>query len=123
VEARIDNGQLEILSYEDWYLVDGRFDGQVVLNAASEKCQNAISNGYSGLRVAGSTYWLDGNGWDSFMDFEETINSSITDKKCLVVCSYKNSKCAKDKIADVINNHKYVLCKSKDSWRLKKPDL
>jgi len=121
IEAYIDNGQLEILSYEDWYLVDGRFDGQLVLNAASKKCQDAISNGYSGLRVAGSTCWLDRDGWDSFMDFEETMNNSISDKKFLVVCSYNQSKCAKNKITDVMNSHKYVISKTNNSWRLKRP--
>ena len=123
VEAYFDNGQLEILSYEDWYLVGGRFDGQLVLNESSKRCHDAISSGYSGLRVAGSTCWLDRNDWDSFIDYEENMNNAMSDKKILAVCSYNQSRCAKDRISDVINTHKYVLCKSDHFWRLKGSDL
>jgi len=123
VESYLDNRQLEILSYEDWYLVDGHFDGKLVLNAASEKCQDAISHGYSGLRVAGSTCWLDRNDWNSFIDYEKSMNNAMSDKKLLAVCSYNQRSCAKDKISDVVNTHKYVLCKSDHFWKLKSPDF
>jgi len=120
VETYLDNGQLEILSYKDWYLAEGHFDGQQILDTSSKKCKDAISNGYSGLRVAGTTCWLDRNDWDSFIDFEELMNNAISDQKLLVLCSYRQNECAKNKIADVMNTHKYVLCKSDHLWRLKR---
>jgi len=123
VESYLDNGQLEILSYEDWYLVGGRFDGQLVLNESSKKCQDAISNGYSGLRVAGNTCWLERHDWDSFINFEELMNSNISDQKLLAVCSYKQDGCAKNMVGDVIRTHKYVICKSEHSWRLKRSTI
>jgi len=120
IETYLNNGQLEILSYEDWYLVEGHFDGQLLLDASSKKCRDAISSGYSGLRVAGATCWLDRHDWDSFIDFENLMNKAISNQKFLVVCSFKKSECAKNKIDDVMNTHKYVLCKSDHYWKLKK---
>jgi hypothetical protein len=123
IKAYLDEGQLEIMSYKDWYFFNGYFNGEAVLDSTLKKYNDAISNGYSGLRIAGTTYWMEQDLWDAVMDLEYLINDSLSDEKMLLVCSYKQNGCSKDKIDDVINTHKYVLFKSDGYWKTKKSCL
>lgn len=116
----IDSSQLQLFSYEDWYLPGGCFDGQCVLNGASKKYQEALSNGYSGLRITGNLFWLDQSDWNSFIEYEYAVNNVVPDYKTLVVCAYKESKCTRDNIVDVMNTHKYVISKIDNSWSLRR---
>jgi mycothiol system anti-sigma-R factor len=120
IEGYIDRGQLQLFSYEDWYLPGGNFDMQYVLSGAAKKYQEALSSGYSGLRITGNVSWLDRSDWDSFMEYENVVNSNVQNYKVLLVCVYKESKCTTDNIVDVMNTHKYVISKTDDLWRLRR---
>ncbi|HGJ64035.1 TPA: hypothetical protein ENS27_01455 [bacterium] len=119
-EKYLNNGQLEILFYKDWYLAKGQFDAKNVIDSAFDKYQNAISNGYSGLRAIGTTQWLDMDSWNILLDLEDLLDKSISNEKILLVCTYKQDKCGEEKIADIMNHHKYVLFKSNGLWELKR---
>ncbi|HGE71972.1 TPA: hypothetical protein ENX78_14130 [Candidatus Poribacteria bacterium] len=116
----LDKGQLEILHYKDWYLSNGHFDSQVSMKSAFDRYNNALYNGYSGLRVAGNPCWVSQDDWDAFIDFEDSINNAITDKKMLAMCSYSQYQCAENQISDIINTHEYILLKDNNSWRVRK---
>ncbi|MFC1718676.1 MEDS domain-containing protein [Candidatus Poribacteria bacterium] len=120
LQRYIDKGQLQILSHEEWFMPDGRFDGQCVLDGGHKKCHEALSSGYEGLRITGNLFWLDQSDWNSFMEFESNLDGIIQDHKSLVVCVYKESKCTIDNIADVMNTHEYVISKMDDSWKLRR---
>lgn len=113
-------GQLEIISYEDWYLFKGYFDGQAVLDSSLKKYKDAMCNGYSGFRFAGNACWADKDYFDDFIGLEELVNRSLSDEKMLLLCSFKQNGCTEDRMSDVESNHKYVLIKSNGSWKLKR---
>lgn len=112
----IDSRQMQIFHYEDWYLSGGGFDVRRVLDNATKKYQEALNNGYSGLRATGNLFWLDQTNWESFMDYENILNTIIPTQKILAICAYKEDKCAD--LNDVVNTHKYVISKKQDSWKL-----
>jgi hypothetical protein len=114
----IDTGQLQFRSCQDWYVSSGRFDIQYAMDNARNKYQEALSNGYSGLRITGNVFWLDESDWDSFMQYEGLLDDAVQNIKALVVCTYKESKCSN--IVEVMNKHAYVIHKMDNSWRLRK---
>jgi len=116
----IEKRQLQIFSYEDWYLSDGGFNVEKVMNKAVTKCQEVEANGYSGLRVTGIVSWLDVSDWDSFMEYERLLNNAVPDLKVLINCVYKESKCTESNIADVMDRHKYAISKVDDAWVVKR---
>ncbi len=116
----LDKGQLEIIYYKDWYFSDGHFDKKASMNSAFDRYNDALRNGYSGLRVAGNPCWVSEDDWDAFIDFEYNINNTITDKKMLAMCAYNQCQYDKKRISDIINAHEYILFKENNSWRLKK---
>jgi mycothiol system anti-sigma-R factor len=116
VQKYIDKGQMKVLSYKDWYLSNGCFSCQYTLESNLQHSKEALSCGYSGIRITGDAAWLDDSNWHSFMDYENQVNANIGKYKMLVICSYRESECSKDNIDDVMNTHKYVLSRSKDMW-------
>lgn len=120
IQNYIDKGQLRIISYKDWYLKNGCFDCQCTLESSFHISKQAISCGYSGIRITGDSAWLDESNWSNFMKYENQVNASMNGQKILILCTYMENGCSHDHITDVINTHKYVLSKTEDSWMIKR---
>lgn len=111
-------GQIEILSYHEWYLKDGVFDLQRVLNGWIDKLNEALARGYKGMRVTGNTAWLERNNWKDFTEYEAEINSVIGKYKMVALCTYWLEKCSAAEVIDVVNNHQFALLKRQGKWEL-----
>jgi PAS domain S-box-containing protein len=114
----LKRGQMEIVSYGEWYLKDGAFDLQRVLDAWIGKLNEALAKGYDGIRVAGNTAWLEKKDWKDFADYEEKVNSVIGKYRMIVVCTYSISKCGAAEVIDVICNHQFALIRREGKWEL-----
>ena len=109
-------GQIEILPHDRWYLKDGVFDGQRVLNGWVDKLNQALTRGYAGLRLTGNTFWLERSGWKDFTEYEAEVNSVIGQYKMLALCTYSLDKCGACEIIDVVHNHQFALLKKRGKW-------
>jgi PAS domain S-box-containing protein len=118
LDKYIRKGQIQILSYRDWYLLDGAFDSDRVLKGWVEKEKSALGSGFDGLRLTGNTFWLERNGWKAFTDYEEEVNDAIGKYKMMAICTYSLEKCNANEIIDVIKNHQFALIKRKGAWEL-----
>ena len=85
--------QIEIVPYTEWYIQDGVFDLDRILNSWIEKLGSALEKGFDGLRVTGNTAWLEKKVWSKFKDYEKAINVIINEYKMLSICSYALEKC------------------------------
>ncbi len=108
--------QIEIVHYTEWYLRDGVFDLDRVLNGWVEKIENAIENGFEGLRVTGNTAWLEDKDWKDFRDYEEEINNVIGNFQMMAICTYSLEKCGSFELLDVIQNHQFALIRREGKW-------
>ena len=118
LDQYIRNGQIEILSYTDWYLLGGTFDSERVLQGWVEKEKAALKRGFEGLRLTGNTLWVDRDLWKSFVDYERAINSVIGDYRMIALCTYRLSNCSGMDVVDVIRNHVGTLIRQDDNWVL-----
>lgn len=103
--------QIEVISYADWYLEDGVFKMQRVLNGWVEKLNSALVMGYDGMRLTGSTVWLEKKDWKDFTEYEEAVDNIIRGYKMIAICSYLLNKCGPYEIIDVVRNHQFALVK------------
>ncbi|HDZ16818.1 MAG TPA: PAS domain S-box protein [archaeon] len=108
--------QIEIVHYTEWYLRDGVFDLDRVLNGWVEKIESAIENGFEGLRVTGNTAWLEDKDWKDFRDYEEEINNVIGNFQMMAICTYSLEKCGSFELLDVIQNHQFALIRREGKW-------
>jgi signal transduction histidine kinase len=117
-ERYIENGQLEILDYNEWYLSSGRFDSKEVLKGWVEKLNDARKRGFDGLRLTGNTHWLESHIWKDFEQYEAAVNSVIGEHRMIALCSYALNKCGAMEILDVVANHQFALIRRGGSWSL-----
>ena len=111
-------GQIEIVSYAEWYLKDGGFNPQRVLNAWTDKLNQALAKDYDGIRVTGNIAWLEKRGWRNFAEYEAEANSVIGKSRMITICTYPLDKCEAFEILDVARNHQFALIKHRGEWEL-----
>jgi PAS domain S-box-containing protein len=109
-------GRIEIIPYNEWYLLGGTFDDDRVLKGWVSKLERALARGYSGLRLTGNTFWLERNHWQAFTEYEAKINDVIGKYRMLAICTYCLDKCDGTAVIDVIKNHQFALVKQEGKW-------
>jgi PAS domain S-box-containing protein len=109
-------GQIEIIPYNEWYLLAGTFDDDRVLKGWVSKLEQALARGYAGLRLTGNTFWLGRNHWQAFTEYEAKVNNVIGQYKMLAICTYCLDKCDGTAVIDVIKNHQFALIKQEGKW-------
>jgi PAS domain S-box-containing protein len=114
----LKRGQIEIVPHTKWYLKDGVFNLQRVLNAWIDKLYQALSKGYDGIRATGNTAWLRKRDWKSFADYEKEVNNIIGKYRMIALCTYCLEKCGASEIIDVVNNHQFTLIRREGKWEL-----
>lgn len=114
----LKKGQIEIFPYTDWYLKQGKFEMNRVLNMWLAKYKEGLKKGYDGIRVSGNPFWLESKkDWDDFSQYEASIDNAIGPSKILVLCTYFLDKCSGEEIIDVVKNHQFALIK-RNEWEL-----
>lgn len=109
-------GQLEILDYSEWYIQNGRFDADRVLEKWIQKLNRAQENGFAGLRFTGNTFWLEQDNWRAFTDYEAKIDEVIGRYRMIGMCTYSLERCGASEIVDVVTNHQFALARQAGRW-------
>ena len=112
----LEKGQIEIISYTDWFLTEGAFDPERILSGWVEKLTYASYNGYDGVRLSGNTSWLEKENWDSFIKYKEQADNVIGNYQMIALCTYSLDK---RNVAEIINlsvNHQFTLVKNEGKW-------
>ncbi|MDQ1275714.1 MAG: hypothetical protein QG610_1289, partial [Euryarchaeota archaeon] len=116
IDFYLEKGQIEIIPYTHWYMHEGVFDSKRILEGWVEKLNNALKNGYDGLRLSGNTFWLEKRDWDSFVDYEEEIDKVLGNYRMIALCTYSLERCNSTEIIDVVVNHQFSLIKKEGEW-------
>src|ERR1700716_2780612 len=70
-------GALEIHRHDEWYVRDGRWDSQRVLESWREKLNQTSANDYAGFRASGDGGWIQSDDWVAFREYETQVNGMI----------------------------------------------
>ncbi|NQU17939.1 MAG: MEDS domain-containing protein, partial [Candidatus Saganbacteria bacterium] len=116
LDRYIKKGQIEILDFSQWYTKTGKFDADKVLEGWVDKEQQALKNGFEGLRLTGNTFWLDKKDWQSFSNYEAVVNRVIHNYKMFAICTYSLDKCGASEILDVFSTHQFALINRNNKW-------
>jgi PAS domain S-box-containing protein len=118
LDRRLRAGQIEFLGHDEWYLAEGRFDANRVLDAWAAKLKDARARGFDGLRLTGNTFWLEKADWDAFTAYEAAVNESIGQSLMLALCTYSLDRCGAEEILDVVRNHRFALVRRGSRWEV-----
>jgi C4-dicarboxylate-specific signal transduction histidine kinase len=86
--------------------------------AWNAKLSGALARGYPGMRVSGNTAWLEKKDWKDFCEYEEQLNSSITDQPMAVLCTYPLMTSGAAELLDVARNHQFAIAKRQGTWEV-----
>ena len=109
---------MELVHGDEWYLHDCQLDVGLVAKKWADKLDYALSNGYSGLRLAGSTAWLSKKDWKEFCEYEKDVNDHIADSAMTALCTYPLHGSAAAEILDVTRTHQFAIARRKGTWEV-----
>lgn len=86
LDRRLAKGALEIHSHEEWYLRDGQCDSERVLQSWREKINQALVNGYAGLRASGDA-GCQSDDWVLYREYEKQVDAlACSHRRPFIVC-------------------------------------
>lgn len=94
-----EKGQIEIVPYSGW----------CCRNDWIQVVENGISRGFCGMRVAGSTVWMEERAQVSFMEYERVINNMIDQVQMLALCAFALPYCMACDVIDMMSSHHFAL--------------
>lgn len=117
-------GHMEILSEPDWYLGEGEFKMEKVVEALQSKLRGALAAGYDGMRASGDMFWLGEKHWKDFYAYEKELHDLITGLPVTVLCTYPLAKFGAPEAFDVVEAHQYAIIRRQGQWEyIEAPEL
>lgn len=87
-------GALMMLTKEHAHLIDGRFDSERMLTMLDRAVEDALNDGYQGLRTCGDMSWLldQAPGSQHVVEYEAMLNQFFRNVRALGMCQYDRSR-------------------------------
>ena len=118
LERHLAEGNLEILTHDEWYLRDERWDPQGVLQSWREKIKQASAKRSAGFRGAGDGGWIQNDDWMVFSEYEKQVNDLLADQRSIILCTYPLATSPGDQVFDVAHIHHEAVARRNGSWEI-----
>ena len=111
VGREIERGALVLLSDRDSWLDHGRFDPNSFKDLLRRAEQQALDDGFSGLRATWDVIWLleEVPGAEQWIAFEAGLNAFLAGSRTCALCRYPRSRSSAALLEDVLRTHPLVL--------------
>ncbi|MEA2951845.1 MAG: hypothetical protein QOJ96_1365 [Alphaproteobacteria bacterium] len=94
------------------------FEHEPVTRFWTDKLQQALVGGHSGMCASGDAFWLQSCEWKTFLDYEAELNNFVADKPITLLCTYPLSASKAGDILDVARAHQVALAKRQNAWEV-----
>ncbi|HZI09507.1 MAG TPA: MEDS domain-containing protein [Myxococcus sp.] len=113
IDARgcCSRGQMDVLTWEQGYLKDGRFDPDMMFSLFEAAIAQSEAAGYPRMRIIGHMEWAleKRPGVERLIEYEARVNAFLDDKKQPAVCVYDVRRFDAATLMDVLRTHPLVL--------------
>jgi signal transduction histidine kinase len=124
LDTYYERGSIEILSHHDWYLINGQFELDNVIQSILDRLRIALDRGFEGLRLNGDEAWMNRGSWHDFIEYERVLNPAIAGKRLIISCDYQITKCTAADVLDIAVLHESAVSKRNGRWEiLESPQL
>jgi hypothetical protein len=124
LERWLADGSMEIVQQEDWFLEGGQLALHKILSRVQEKLTGALARGYAGIRVSGSTAWLQRQRWKDFHAFESALDDAIAGQPLIVLCTFPLAQTGAAEMLDAGHTHLFAGAMRNGEWQiLETPEL
>ncbi len=107
VQGECDRGALVFVTQRDNWLPGGRFDPGAMMDSLRQAEQQAIDDGFSGLRATWNMGWvLEGTpGADRLIEYEAHLNRFLAGSRTCALCRYSRDSSSPELIEDALQTH------------------
>jgi chemotaxis family two-component system sensor kinase Cph1 len=108
------SGQFQIFYSDYFYAPDGKFDPDKIIKLAIQSNEQALSEGYSGLWIAGEANWTFQNPEHvgCLLEYESRLNSELFNRyNCTAICVYDMTKFNAPVLKEVLKTHPEIIYK------------
>jgi signal transduction histidine kinase/CheY-like chemotaxis protein len=107
VQGECDRGALVFVTQRDHWLPGGRFDPGAMMDALRQTEQQALEDGFSGLRATWNMGWvLEGTpGADRLIEYEAHLNRFLAGSRTCALCRYSRQGTSPELIEDALQTH------------------
>ena len=107
VQGECDRGALVFVTQRDNWLPGGRFDPGAMMDSLRQAEQQALDDGFSGLRATWNMGWvLEGTpGADRLIEYEAHLNRFLAGSRTCALCRYSREGCSPELIEDALQTH------------------
>ena len=98
---------LVLRTHAEAHLVDGRFDSERMLRLLNEAVEDALRDGFVGLRTCGDMSWLltDPPGAEKLVEYEAMLNDFFTGAPGCGMCQYHRGRLAAHLLDHAVATH------------------
>jgi MEDS: MEthanogen/methylotroph, DcmR Sensory domain len=118
LQDALTSGQLYIYDALEWYGDPASMSADVIIARWREKEDQALAEGFRGLRVTGNMSFIPRENWNGLMDYEKKLHIGIQGRHIVACCSYHRLTCEPVDMLEVARNHHAALDLSEDSWQV-----
>ncbi|HSU82374.1 MAG TPA: MEDS domain-containing protein [Thermoanaerobaculia bacterium] len=107
VQGECDRGALVFVTQRDNWLPGGRFDPGAMMDSLRQAEQQALDDGFSGLRATWNMGWvLEGTpGADRLIEYEAHLNRFLAGSRTCALCRYSRDGSSPELIEDALHTH------------------
>jgi signal transduction histidine kinase/ActR/RegA family two-component response regulator len=107
VGPECERGALLLLTRRKDWLPQGGFDPGSMLDLLRQAEQQALDDGFSGLRATWNMCWLleGAAGADRLLEYEALLNRFLSGSRTCALCRYSPEACAADTIQEALHTH------------------
>ena len=106
----LNNKDVQILSANEVYLKDGKFDIEATIQNFVQLIKQALKDGYTGLRASGDATWaIDENiDLDRLVEYETKAHKAITENPVAAICHYNEKKFKPEFLKKILISHPQI---------------
>lgn len=104
--TELERGALVLVTRREDWLPPGRLDLGILLDLLRRAEQQALDDGFSGLRLTWDLPWmLEGSSGVRLVELEAELNRFLTGSRTTAICRYHRSRATADLVQDVLHTH------------------
>ena len=109
--ARAQRGALVESTHAEAHLANGSFDSERMLGLLNEALENALNDGFSGLRTCGDMSWLllEPPGAEQVVEYEAHLNRFFHGVRGAGMCQYDRGRLPEHLIDHALTTHPSVI--------------
>ena len=116
-------GSIELVSGREFYLRDGVFDVQLLIENRRDRLRRARERGFDGLRISGNA-WVAASERGQYFDFRRELARAVGDDPILALGTYELGASRGVDVLDVARAHHLTVARRHGDWQfMETPEL